>query len=31
VLRTAVEYRLHVDGVRASPYLEVAPLRDSVR
>jgi glycosyltransferase involved in cell wall biosynthesis len=26
VLRTAVEYRLHMDGLRAFRYLEVAPL-----
>ena len=32
VLRTAVEYRLHVDGVRSFPYLDVAPLaRDAPR
>jgi glycosyltransferase involved in cell wall biosynthesis len=26
VLRTAVQYRLHLDGVRSFPYLEVSPL-----
>lgn len=26
VLRTAVEYRLHIEGIRSSSYLEVAPL-----
>jgi glycosyltransferase involved in cell wall biosynthesis len=30
VLRTAAQYRLHVDGVRRFSYLDVAPLRQDV-